>query len=120
MSRQQETLFPDLYREPMASPLAAARPSDPPSSHAAAERMNESGKAKRHRELVTDLVYRFPGRTSKELSKLTEDAALDYHEIARRLPEAEREGAIERRIEGKAPVTWWPRSEGAMEWVEDV
>lgn len=64
-------LFDDLYSDKLASPAppanrteARARASDPQSSHEAAERVNR-GTAKRHREIVTDLVWKYPGRTSK-------------------------------------------------------
>jgi hypothetical protein len=88
--------------------LATARATDPISSHLAAEQMNASGEAKRQRERVVDLVFAMPGLTSKELAARCED--LDRFQIARRLPEAEVDGDIERRAgtgRGKE-VTWWP------------
>lgn len=113
MVTQQPLLFDDLHREPLAPPvspkLAAARRTDPESSHEAAEQMNESGAANRQRERVVDLVFQHPGLTSKELAEKCDD--LDRHQIARRLPEAEQVGQVERR-EGAGrnkQVTWWPR-----------
>lgn len=82
MNRQQETLFPDLHREPMAAPLAAARAADPPSSHAAAERMNETGKAKDHAELISAVLARGGGWTSYEIAKET---GLTNVQVSRRL-----------------------------------
>lgn len=114
----QLDLFATSPAEPTVSQAAAerqaiearARRDDPISSHEAAERVNR-GTAKRHREIVTDLVWKFPGRTSKELAMLVDkpdkDGGIDRHEIARRLPEAEAEGEIHRR-DGGRELTWHP------------
>jgi hypothetical protein len=89
--------------------LATARATDPASSHIAAEQMNASGEAKRQRERVVDLVFQYPGLTSKELATKCDD--LDRFQIARRLPEAEADGAVERRAgTGRSKeVCWFPR-----------
>lgn len=96
--------------EARQAPVARARANDPASSHEAAERMNR-GTAKRHREIVIDLVWKFPGRTSKELAMLVDkpdkDDGVDRHEIARRLPEAEAAGEVHRKDGGKE-LTWHP------------
>jgi hypothetical protein len=108
----QQTLF-SINSEPLAPPvspkLAAARRTDPASSHLAAEQMNASGEAKRQRERVVDLVFMHPGLTSKQLATKCED--LDRFQIARRLPEAEDAGDVERRAgTGKSKeVCWFPR-----------
>ena len=108
----QNFLF-DPYREKVAPPLA--RRSDPTSSHAAAEAMQASGKADSQREIVVDAVYRWPGKTSKELAAMP--GALERHQIARRLKEAETLGLIERRQEGRAECRWWPKDE-TPEWAD--
>ena len=112
MSDQLEMF--ERFREPVVAP--AARASDPPSSKAAAERMRDSGRAKANRERVIDAVFKWPGKTSKELAKLYDDETLDRYEFGRRLPEAEREGAIERRQEGTKECRWFPAGEGPVEW----
>lgn len=106
-------LFPDLYREPLApaptgEQRASARRTDPESSHIAAAQHESKGKAKANRVLVESYVYRWPGRTSKELAAIA-GVELDRWEIARRLPEVEAEGTIERRQEGTKELTWHPR-----------
>lgn len=105
----QPTLFELGGQETVAEARAAeatARRTDPASSHAAAAEMNASGAAKRQREAVVDLVFLHPGRTSKELAKLSD---LDRYQIARRLPEAEKAGQVERREDGSRECTWWPK-----------
>ena len=91
---------------PEPAPVARARRSDPESSKAAAAEMNASGAARVQRERVIDLVFRYPGKTSRELAKL--DGELDRHAVARRLPEAEAAGEIHRRSAGTAELTWHP------------
>lgn len=86
-------------------PVARARASDPASSHEAAERMNR-GVANVQRQQVIDAVWKWPGRTSKELAKL--DGELDRHEFGRRLPEAEDAGDVHLVAEGKAELRWFP------------
>lgn len=103
----------DLFggvNEMVAKP-AAARRTDPESSHEAADRMNQ-GAAQRNVEIVTDAVWKWPGRTSRELSELIGD--LDRWEVARRLPNAETRGNVKRgekrkcSVAGTNAVTWWP------------
>jgi hypothetical protein len=123
----QPTLFPDLYREPLAQPSqeaqarrrdgeeARARSTDPESSHEAARVMNESGKARAHREMAIDMVWKYPGNTSRELAGLPDcPGELDRYELARRLPEAECEGQVKKgpkrkcKVAGTLAVTWRP------------
>ena len=76
------------------------RSTDPETSKAAAEEITTSGNASRQAEQVLDLVRRQPKSTSKELAFVAARSAstrnLDYHAIARRLPELERAGLIRR------------------------
>ena len=89
---------------------ATARKSDPDTSHEAARRFEQSGKAEIQRKKVFRGVVDFPGRTSAELSPLV---GLDRYAVARRLPELEKSGSVRKgqpRIcsaHGTAAVTWW-------------
>lgn len=74
---QQQSLLND-------SPIA--RTADPISSHIAAEMITDKKRATQQRK-VLELVQNYPGHTSKELAELANDNDLDYHTIARRLPE---------------------------------
>lgn len=86
---------------------ARARSSDPESSHAAAQRMNDTGTTATHTQRAIDAVWKWPGRSSKELAKL--DGTLDRHEFGRRLPDAEAIGEVHRRkVEGKRDLAWFP------------
>lgn len=101
------TTTPARYDDmPEPAPVARARASDPESSKAAAERMNASGATATHTQHVIDAVWKWPGRTSKELAKL--DGTLDRHEFGRRLPEAEDAGDVHLVAEGKAELRWFP------------
>lgn len=94
----------------ISPPLFAARATDPHSSHAAAEEIESSGIAGRHRSLVYAEVRIRPGLTSDELAA---KLGMDRHAVARRLPELERMGHIRRGEErkssvgGRAGVTWF-------------
>jgi DNA-binding MarR family transcriptional regulator len=70
-----------------------ARRTDPLSSHAAADRMQESGAAESQRRKALEAVKEYPGSTSKELA---ERCHLDRYMLARRLPELSRMGLIVR------------------------
>lgn len=92
-------LFDDMNTAPphcrsLREPQAAARRTDPASSHAAADEHEKSGKAATRRARLENAVYANPGKTSKELAEIT---GLERHEASRRLPEIERMGAIHRR-----------------------
>ena len=106
-----EYLFDDMNTAPphcrsLREPQAAARRTDPASSHAAADEHEKSGKAATHRARLENAVYANPGKTSKELAEI---AGLERHEAARRLPEIERMGGVRRQENGKAETTWFPR-----------
>ena len=74
------------------------RSTDPETSKAAAEEITTSGTAARQAEQVLQLVRLYPKSTSKELAFVAargqSTRGLDYHAIARRLPELERAGFI--------------------------
>ena len=76
------------------------RTGDPETSKEAAAEITTSGTAARQAEQVLELVRRQPKSTSKELAFVAGCNAstrnLDYHAIARRLPELERAGLIRR------------------------
>ena len=76
------------------------RSTDPETSKAAAEEITTSGTAARQAEQVLDLVRRQPKSTSKELAFVAalnaSTRSLDYHAIARRLPELERAGKVKK------------------------
>lgn len=65
---------------------AASRKTDPLSSKRAAKEIERTGTLKGQRLIALELVKQFPGRSSKELSKL---GTLDRYQLARRLPELE-------------------------------
>lgn len=92
---------------PKRKPKARARKTDPQSSKDAAAQVEANNSAKHQREAVTDLVFIHPGKTSKELAEYSED--MDRHQVARRLPEAEEAGYIERRKKTGRELTWWPK-----------
>ena len=61
-----------------------ARTEDPRSSKLAAEEVTETGRADAEQAQVMAALRTYPGTTSKELA---ERSGLDYHLVARRLPE---------------------------------
>lgn len=87
-----------------------ARTTDPITSHMAAADIIASGCASKQRRRAAAAVRNHPGRTSLELSRVT---GIDRYELARRLPECEREGMVKRgdhrrcNASGKQAVTWW-------------
>jgi hypothetical protein len=89
----------------------AARANDPQSSHDAAELHTASGARQCHIEIVVAAVRAFEGLTSAEIADRT---GLERHEAARRLPDAEKAGAVRKggarkcSISGKLVTTWWP------------
>ncbi len=70
-----------------------ARTTDPDSSHHAARKMIDSGGLARQAGIVLAAVRRNPRRTSAELADHCE---LDRYQIARRLPELEAQGLVEK------------------------
>ena len=99
----QPTLFPD--------PHAAARASDPPTSHQAADKVEASYVAQTHRAFCLACVELHPGCTSAECAQLS---GLNRHEAARRLPELRHAGLVENapartcHVTGNRSITWRP------------
>ena len=91
-----------------------ARLTDPPSSHAAAQEMERTGRRVAQCEAVLETVKRHPRQTSLELSQLSR---LDRYTVSRRLPELERRGLIRRgptrdcTVNGRPMLTWEPVNE---------
>ena len=82
----------DMYQKHLFG-IAAARTTDNEASHVAAEQVESSGVADRQRDQCLVAVRNWPGRTSKELARLS---GLERHMLGRRLPELERRGEIRR------------------------
>lgn len=90
-----------------SQPLPAiARKSDPVSSKIAAASIRRSGKESTQCEAVLRLVQRFPGLTSKELSKKTWE--FDRYQVARRLATLEHLGKVRKcGVKGRLKeITW--------------
>jgi CRP-like cAMP-binding protein len=89
-----------------------ARKHDPDTSKQAAEAITASGKRDAQAKAVHLAVRGYRGHTSAELAKL---CGYDRHMVARRLPELERLGLVQKgearacSTTGKSATTWWPR-----------
>ena len=105
----------------VAPQVAQSAHGDPDTSREAADRMNDSGRARSNAVAVARLVRIKPGSTAVELLAKYEQLApigrwpkLDRHEISRRLPDAERFGWVRRGearecgVTGTRMMTWWP------------
>lgn len=97
-----------------AQPPPLARATDPVTSHVAARRVVASGvwdsqKNQIRHALATALRDRIYPPTSRELATF---AAMDRYTVARRLPDLEKEGRVEKAgkrvctISGTPAVTW--------------
>ena len=82
-----------------------ARATDHDSSHAAADKLEASGKAQAQRNLVLSLVQRWPGMSSGQLARL---AGVDRHMVARRCPELRTEGRVTAQKAPGREISWWP------------
>lgn len=96
---------PDLFTH---HPRARRR--DPSTSHMAALDVTESGRASEQAETVMRVLVQRPGLCSVEIPDYCD---LDRYQVARRLPELERDGRVRRGIPrattgGRQSVTWWP------------
>jgi hypothetical protein len=95
-------------------PDPIARRTDPPSSHAAAQEMERTGRRTAQSEAVLEMVKLHPRRTALELARLSR---LDRYTVSRRLPELERRGLIRRgltrdcTVNGRPMLTWEPVNE---------
>ena len=92
--------------------MTQARTTDPPTSHAAAEKAEKSGRAKAQRAVCLDCVKWMQGLTAAEIAAYT---GLERHAASRRLPELRKAGFVhngtvtrECRITGNQSMTWWP------------
>jgi hypothetical protein len=89
--------------------IPIARHADPDTSKAAAKQITDSGvRGEQHRTVLT-AVQACPGKTSRELAA---EAGLDRYMVARRLPELEKMGVVQRETErmctiGKLSATTW-------------
>lgn len=106
MNRQNQIDFDYADRIP------ASRGSDPDSSHEAAEAIDATGKRRAQLTATLMAVAAYPGSTTLELSGR---CSLDRYALARRMPELERLGYVERgpirqcRV-GKRNATTWKAS----------
>jgi len=78
-----------------------ARTSDPVTSWAAGEEFHASGKAKDHYRMILVTLGRLFPYTSAELARW---CPLDRFQVARRLPEMERKGWVDRTDPIECPV----------------
>lgn len=88
-----------------------ARASDPPTSHAAADKLVSSGSHTRQVDLVVEAVGRHPGLTYSELAD-EPDAQLTVSQFSKRIPDAAKEKRIvsnesrECTVTGSEAATW--------------
>lgn len=119
----QHKLFPTGQNEP-----PRARATDPPTSHEAAAKHEAKGLTELNRERCVDAVKDLywasvlvngrdaGGPTAAEVAEYLEDPKIDYHEAARRLPEARKLGLIKTvegrrrkcKVTGNNAQTWEP------------
>jgi hypothetical protein len=110
----QQSLFEAQPAKPRSlqnhAPIASHR--DPVSSHLAAAEITASGLRDSQKRIILDwLRGRATALTSAEISR---DAGLDRHMVARRLPDLERDGLVQRGAErtctatGRRAITWRP------------
>lgn len=98
--------------QPEALPLlAAARRSDPETSHEAARSMNRTGRAAEQRQAVLMALCANPGSTTAELAAVM---GVDRHVPGRRMSELEKQGHARRgetrvcQVNGTKAQEWWP------------
>lgn len=89
----------------------ASRATDPDTSRTAEKKITAGGKRGSHQRTLYEAVLAAPGLTSRQYSQRT---GIEYHEVARRLPEVRtaqliRNGhAVKCPISGNEATTWWP------------
>jgi len=93
---------------PLFEAAHLARATDPPSSKRAARRLTTSGRHKSQKARVLRALRDYPGLTSKELALAMGE---DRYMVARRLPDLERDGKVEKGSDHGDDVTWWPVEE---------
>lgn len=95
----------------MGKTQAAARATDPETSHEAAREMELSGKAGNQRRLCLEEVKRYPGGTAAEIAA---GLGLERHVPSRRLPELRAAGLVtngevrECKVMKSRSMTWFP------------
>lgn len=87
---------------------AAARATDPVTSHIAADKVNRSGAVELRCWMIVSALQRENGLTYREIAART---GLDPTETMRRLNTLELRGAVEKRgtekINGRSMSRWW-------------
>jgi hypothetical protein len=101
--------LPHLFDAPRRPTHWPARTGDRASSQEAAVEIVTSGQMRAQRRIALDAVCGHPDRTSFELFAY---CTLDRYQLARRLPELERQGLVRRgqertcRVSGRLAATW--------------
>jgi hypothetical protein len=106
--------FNRRVRSPRPAPLAAA--ADPVSSHLAAAEITASGQRdSQKRAILSALREQLSPCTSMELARA---AGIDRYIVARRLPDLERDGLVERGqmrncdVTGRPAIAWRAKETG--------
>lgn len=118
LPESDRTYLRGIYREKMdAYQRRMSHRNDPDTSRQAAAKVMADGSRERHIQAIATAVRANPGQTNGELSIHTN---IDYHEVARRAPEAAERGLIHRgevggepvkrkcNVRGTAMTTWLP------------
>ena len=114
--KPRRMVFSDDVGEPLPL-LAAARRTDPETSHTAAIRMNRTGRAAEQRQAVLMALHANPGSTTAELA---EAMGVDRHVPGRRMSELEKQGMALRgetrvcQARGTKAQEWWPTQGGRI------
>lgn len=90
---------------PPGSRPPRAHAADAPSAHAAADRLERSGRSEDGMRAVLEAVRRHPGHTSKQLAAAS---GLDRHDVAKRLSDLFRRGVVERIEPAEGDLVWFP------------
>jgi len=86
-----------------------ARRDSPLSSHAAADRLEKSGRDVTQSEAILAIVHSHPGLTAKQIDLILLDTTRWIRAAGRRLPELEGKGLIEgNRDGGPDEIRWHP------------
>lgn len=102
-----------IHTNPNYGPLfAAARATDPDTSHKAARQVEASGKATTQRDRILAVMARLPHtrHTAGEIARELKD--IDRHTVSKRLPELWKSGAIDKceprrcTAHGTEMMTW--------------
>ena len=94
--------------------MAQARNTDPATSHAAAHKTEDGGRAGAQRKACLAEVQKNQGKTAAEIAKAT---GLERHVPSRRLPELRVAGSVKNgparicSVTGRMSLTWLPVQE---------